>query len=60
MHSLTSAVGCGQWSYLRSAYFIPGERTSGTHWIGGWMGRGDVYETPCLAENRIPVVQPID
>jgi hypothetical protein len=35
---LTSVlVGC-EWSASRSGRFIPGERATGTHWIGGWVG----------------------
>jgi hypothetical protein len=26
-----------EWSASRSGRFTPGERTSGTHWIGGWV-----------------------
>jgi hypothetical protein len=35
---LTSALVAGEWSASLSARFIPGERTSGAHWIGGWVG----------------------
>jgi hypothetical protein len=32
---LTSALVGGEWSASRPARFTPGERSSGTHWIGG-------------------------
>jgi hypothetical protein len=32
----TSALAGGEWSASRPGRFIPGERASGTHWIGGW------------------------
>jgi hypothetical protein len=28
----------GEWSVSRPGHFNPGERTSGTHRIGGWLG----------------------
>jgi hypothetical protein len=34
---LTSALIGGEWSNSRPGRFTPGERTSGTHWIGGWV-----------------------
>jgi hypothetical protein len=37
-HSLTSALGGGEWSASRPGRFTPRERAPGTHWIGGWMG----------------------
>jgi hypothetical protein len=38
--SLTSALVGGESSASRSDRFIGGERTLGTHWIGGWVGLG--------------------
>jgi hypothetical protein len=35
---LTSALAGGEWSASRAGRFIPGERASGTHWIGGRVG----------------------
>jgi hypothetical protein len=35
---LTTALVGGEWSASRSGRFTPGERTPGTHWIGGWVG----------------------
>jgi hypothetical protein len=29
----------GEWSASRTGRFTPGERTPGTQWIRGWMGR---------------------
>jgi hypothetical protein len=34
---LTSALAGGEWSSSRPGRFIPGERVSSTHWIGGWL-----------------------
>jgi hypothetical protein len=34
---LTSALVGGEWSASRPCRFTPGERVSGTHWIGGWV-----------------------
>jgi hypothetical protein len=33
--SLTSALARGEWSASRHCRFTLGERTAGTHWIGG-------------------------
>jgi hypothetical protein len=33
---LTSAL-VGEWSASHFCRFTPGERTPGTHWIGGWV-----------------------
>jgi hypothetical protein len=35
---LTWALVGGELSASRSGRFIFGERASGTHWIGGWVG----------------------
>jgi hypothetical protein len=35
---LTSALAEGEWSASRFSRFIPGERASGAHSIGGWVG----------------------
>jgi hypothetical protein len=35
---LTSALVGGEWSASGPGHFTPGERASGTHWIGGWVG----------------------
>jgi hypothetical protein len=35
---LTSTLVEGEWSLSRPCRFTPGERTFGTHWIGGWVG----------------------
>jgi hypothetical protein len=34
---LTSALVGGEWSASRPGRFTSGERTPGTHWIGGWV-----------------------
>jgi hypothetical protein len=41
-HVITRAISpafsiSAQWSALRPAVHYPGEMTSGTHWIGGWV-----------------------
>jgi hypothetical protein len=35
---LTSALARGEWLASRPSCFIPEEKASGTHWIGGWVG----------------------
>jgi hypothetical protein len=35
---LTSSVVGGEWSASRLCRFTPGEKASGTHSIGGWVG----------------------
>jgi hypothetical protein len=35
---LTSVLAGGEWSASRPDRITPGERTYGTHWIGGWVG----------------------
>jgi hypothetical protein len=35
---LTSALVAGELSASRPSRFTPGERDSGKHWIGGWVG----------------------
>jgi hypothetical protein len=35
---LTSALAGGEYSAIHPGRFTPGERTLGTHWIGGWVG----------------------
>jgi hypothetical protein len=37
-HSLTPALDGGEWSVSRPGRFTPRVKTSGTHWIGGWVG----------------------
>jgi hypothetical protein len=34
---ILAAVG-SEWSATRPGRFIPGEKDTGTHWIGGWVG----------------------
>jgi hypothetical protein len=34
---LTSTLAGGEWSASHPGRFTPGERASGTHWIGGWV-----------------------
>jgi hypothetical protein len=35
---LTSALVIGEWSASWAGCFNPGERASGSHWTGGWVG----------------------
>jgi hypothetical protein len=35
---LTSVQDGGEWSASCPSYALPGERTPGTHWTGGWVG----------------------
>jgi hypothetical protein len=35
---LTSALAGGEWSASRPGRFTTGERATGTHWIGSWVG----------------------
>jgi len=37
-HSFTSTLDGGEWSASRPDRFTPKERTSGAHWIEGWVG----------------------
>jgi hypothetical protein len=66
---MTSALDGGEWSASRPGRaFTPGERTSGTHCTGGWVGpragldtedRGKIL-CPCRVSNPDrPVVQPV-
>jgi hypothetical protein len=65
----TSALDGGEWSASRPGRaFIPGERTPGIHWTGGWVGpRDGLYKEdrekilcPCRGSNLDrPVVQPV-
>jgi hypothetical protein len=36
--SLTLTLVGGEWSASHHNRFTPGERATGTHWIGGWVG----------------------
>jgi hypothetical protein len=36
---LTSVLFGGEWSTSLPGRFTPEERATGTHWIGGWVGR---------------------
>jgi hypothetical protein len=67
-HSLTSALGGGEWSASRPGRFTSRERAPGTHWIGGWVGPRAVLDavvkriipSPRRESNpRTPIVQPV-
>jgi hypothetical protein len=34
---LTSELDGDEWSASGPGHFTPGEKTTGTHWIGGWV-----------------------
>jgi hypothetical protein len=65
---LTSALDGGEWSASRPGRALPGERTPGTHFTGGWVGlsvglytevRGKIL-CPCRGPNPDrPVVQSV-
>jgi len=38
LHSLTLALGGGEWSASCPGCFTPMESAPGAHWIGGWVG----------------------
>jgi hypothetical protein len=67
-HSLTSALGGGEWSASRPDRFTPRERAPVTHWIGSWVGPRAVLDavvkrkipSPRRESNpRISIVQPV-
>jgi hypothetical protein len=37
-HFLDLCTSWSEWSASRPDLFTPGERSHGTHWIGGWSG----------------------
>jgi hypothetical protein len=48
---------------FRPGYFTPGEKTFGTHWIGGWVGRRsdlDVVEKKKISPKRDSNSDPSD
>jgi hypothetical protein len=64
---LTSALVVGEWAASHPDRVTPGERATGTHWIGGWVGPRaglDKVEKrkflPVLESNSDPsVIQPV-
>jgi hypothetical protein len=42
----------GEWSASRPGCFTPRERSSGTHWIGGWVGPSAVLDA--VVKRKIP------
>jgi len=42
-----------EWSDSRAGRFIPGEKTTGTHWIGGWIGGGEEKNS-----QQVPGIEP--
>jgi hypothetical protein len=53
MHSLTSALGGGEWSASRPGRSTPRESDPGTHWIGGWAGPSAGLDT--VSKTKIPI-----
>jgi hypothetical protein len=61
-------MGVNGQRHAPAARFIPGEKTPGTHWIGGWVGlragldagaRRKIF-FPCPGSNLDrPIVQPV-
>jgi hypothetical protein len=51
-HSLTSALDGGAWWASRPGRFTPTEITSGTHWIGGWVGPRAILDA--VVKRKIP------
>jgi hypothetical protein len=49
---LISALDGSEWSVSRPGRFIRRERTLGTHWIGGWGGGPQVWDT--VSKRKIP------
>jgi hypothetical protein len=61
---MTSRLVVGEWSASRPGRFIPGERATDTHWIGGWVGpqsqsgrRGE-DKIPDSTGTRTPTLRP--
>jgi hypothetical protein len=52
MHSLTSALGRGEWLASRHGSFTPRERAPGTHSIGRWMGHRAVLNA--VVKRKLP------
>jgi hypothetical protein len=64
---LTLALAGGVWSASHPSHFTPGERASGTLWIGGWVdprtGQDDVERRQILPlpgfELDLSTIQPV-
>jgi len=52
MHSLTLALGGGDWSASCPSHFTPKERAPVTHWIGGWAVPRAVLDA--VVKTKIP------
>jgi len=61
-HSLTSALGEGEWPASRCARFTPWERVPATHWIGGFMKAEKRINSSSSQESihDFSIVQPVD
>jgi hypothetical protein len=51
-HSLTLTLDGDEWSDSRPSRFTPTERTSGSNWIGGWVGSRAVLDA--VVKRKIP------
>jgi hypothetical protein len=50
---LTSALVGEEWLHSLPCRFTHGERTPGTHWIGGWVGpRADLDDVEKMNERN--------
>jgi hypothetical protein len=65
---LTSALVGGEWSTSRPGHVTPGERASGTSWIGDWVDlrarlddleKGKFPTLPGHSNSDLLVVQPV-
>jgi hypothetical protein len=56
---LTSAVGGGEWSGSVPGHFTPGERSPGTHWLGGCVGlRPGLHAVEKRKILSLPAIEP--
>jgi len=52
---LTPELDGGECSASSLGRFIPGETTTGIHWIGGWIGRRSGPDTVARIKSNFPV-----
>jgi len=53
---LTSGLEGGEWSTSRPGRFTPGEKSPGTHRIGGWVGTRAGLDA--VAKRKNPIIAP--
>jgi hypothetical protein len=59
MHSLTLALGGGEWSASSPSHFTSRERAPGTHWIGGWVGPRAILDSGKEKNSQpLPEIEP--